>query len=595
LWPTEVKSPSERKISEEERREFGRDAEIKAERSFAVVLDLDGEGAVAAPSYEPPVWAVPDAEAAEEGEPRVDFRELRQGRAVIEKRIQVKVQSIQGRGAGALRAERRRMMSKGMVLKCCLMLALLGAGCAKVAVKPVTGDPSKEPGIYYALPETVITIEIPVKVTKSKPGKGVGMSDAELAPARIRSDQIQKAEETKAKIEVDQVEFGARPIPDLSRIYYVKAAPGILDDMGLNFTLQESGVISEGLGETKNLAVDFAVRVAETALTIAGKTGTAAIVKDKGKQPTVTAKSKDTAGAGLVNDIVAIRKQRGNLIATASKHPESNAETVKLLLANLDAREQKALSALIGPSETAVMKIEAEFTPGTEADNVTLFRVIVNSDGNQKVCPAEGNTKASVFIPEDLSDESCGAPGVKIESLYALRIEPPKTRMKSKIGEPDSTASKGNSSFFYRIPEQALVTLTKCGGDPGDKAVTLAQTRPMVAQIGAVTCLPAQTGGVYLKYDLKYHEQTGALKTAAIKSSPISLETVDMARKAFETYKDAEAAKKKAEAEVEAAEEQKAAAASDEVNQLKREAEILQLKKTIQDLNNSLNPTPVSP
>ena len=47
-----------------------------------------------------------------------------------------------------------------------MVILVLSAGCAKVAVKPVTGGPSKEPGIYYSLPETVITIEIPVKVTK---------------------------------------------------------------------------------------------------------------------------------------------------------------------------------------------------------------------------------------------------------------------------------------------------------------------------------------------------------------------------------------------------------------------------------------------
>jgi hypothetical protein len=283
----------------------------------------------------------------------------------------------------------------------------------------------------------------------------------------------------------------------------------------------------------------------------------------------------------LYKQITILQERRGGALDLSSLNATVPADSLKLVLAELDAAIKGLKEGgFLGTEEKLTWNASFRVNPkDLAAGNIYYERPLMKLSKEDGVCAVLVNQGVQVD-PRFKAGGSCKA-GKEV-------------RLKTALGEdgeggPDAGAlmadkikaaqfrQSGDRGFYYRVPGRAIAFLVQ-EGDAAGQEVELGRAPLSIAQYGQVVSLPASTGGRKTKYTLELFESSGGLKNFVMGSSAL------VQQKNVSDLTDAVGTAIEAKGE-----RNKAKAPADELQQLERQRKILEEKKKIRDLENELN------
>ena len=148
------------------------------------------------------------------------------------------------------------------ILVCCI----LGCGTSHKVYRVDKEHVDKnhgERGVYYTLPRTVITVELPIIQTTYTPGPYAELS------AEILGQEAKTGDSVTYKLGTPVL--GTRAEPDPNETFLVKIAGTPLETRTLMLQLSEDGRITSAQSTVENKTVDFVVSTVKTSANIAAK------------------------------------------------------------------------------------------------------------------------------------------------------------------------------------------------------------------------------------------------------------------------------------------------------------------------------------
>ncbi len=487
-----------------------------------------------------------------------------------------------------------------------LLSVILLNGCAKIVVVNVPKAKPQNDGVFYALPKTVVRVNLVVEKVENKAAPFAEFAEI-FAPG---SETVCKApictEEEKKfyrmKRGATMTTFGE---PDPEHVYMVKFIGRGELDQSVTMQWNEAGVITGAEAKVTNRTIDIAVSSLKFAAGLSTRfaSGSATdnvTVPSKCDDPTSTDEwvlpilgkyPNNAAKSQLIYNYCGIpcdkRESWGNydgLLARATKAHyqevfplEKKREDLQVdkpyydpasLIKDLDVLIERKIRVLFLGTQTitpweSVFEVR-DFVAGSMPRPTTLLRL---------------NKAKGFCVQEDLL-----APGVKpvpgkdlitgdecanaLDVSLKLDFYPAQTSQLFDVVRTNAAINEnGERSFRYRIPAQvkAEVTYNKSVFGAGVMAI---------AQLGTIASLPAKRNSKTLAYDLKFVEATGALKSFTLGTTGgIDSGVIDQLSTVSNSIVDARSKARDNEA-----------ASQDELNILKREAEILKLRDQICEL-----------
>lgn len=160
------------------------------------------------------------------------------------------------------------MFTKPKVLMMVVIVAALQpAGCFKSKTE-VTRVPKNSneaemkdlKGVFYSLPRTVVTADVPVKRTSEKPGVLEKFTPC-FYPPDIADERVME-ESTSFGIEEPTVAFRVEPDPDQHFVVSVKG--GYFENKSLLMEYAPGGILKKGEASSENQALDFTIQAAKS-------------------------------------------------------------------------------------------------------------------------------------------------------------------------------------------------------------------------------------------------------------------------------------------------------------------------------------------
>lgn len=149
-----------------------------------------------------------------------------------------------------------------------LAAAVLCAGCfrSKNVVTRVKPDGSMRlDGVTYALPRTVVQVRIPFKSTAATPGLYERYAPC-FFPKPIADGRVRVEKTTFA---MEQPTFSSSGEPDPDEHYIAKIKGGFFENKTMFLEFNPDGIITKGEASSENKAIDFAIKAARTAISVA--------------------------------------------------------------------------------------------------------------------------------------------------------------------------------------------------------------------------------------------------------------------------------------------------------------------------------------
>lgn len=265
---------------------------------------------------------------------------------------------------------RRAFISTFMILLCLL------AGCTSTytvrKLEPrAAGTKVPEHAVYYSLPRSVITIDVPIIKTTTTPG-----------PCANRQELLDKlgvknvARVTTVSFKHGDFVVGSRTEPDPDQIYAVHLIGPWFQKRQQELKLSEAGLIQSALADTKNEGINFAVKTFGTVAGLAGKLlGAGALDVTPDGTPVPPDPCRD-----LADLILGLRGNRVNFVSGAgASYPDGGAEALKTLLQGAETVEGQLLGNFTGVREVTTGAIRCEYRPGS-----TRYVPDANSPGGIK-------------------------------------------------------------------------------------------------------------------------------------------------------------------------------------------------------------------
>jgi Domain of unknown function (DUF4831) len=427
------------------------------------------------------------------------------------------------------------------------LISILSACTTRLAeVKQVNeNDKLDSHGFFYSLPKTAIRIEIPIKRAIKKPGPLFVDNDNFYQQANsigLSKNKINKKLETKYSIGDPIISSFSLPDPDAT--FFVKMDSQPTEELILEMELTESGLMERAKSESTNRLLDIGVKTLEAGASIAGN-----FIKYGG----MTSK-RDLLDA-QIEQIKEIRKSKYDLISGNSVGVTGGmpAETLKLMISELNKEEKRLLNAIQGTKEEKEWIAIFEFIPTTKTDQAKFLSI--TDDGTLSISPTCVNCASYPFgkVLQGNTDE--------LEVFLITKAQ----RQPADILKTLNINLKENGSFYYRIPLQTEIQIFK-------KEKLLSSKSILVAHLGPKYQLAkkfqSRTGSI----ELFVYTNTGAIKKINNTAKPFDAET------AIETL--GTSAANLSEIILKG---------DDEITKLEREKEILELKKAIRDLEKDLD------
>ncbi len=425
-------------------------------------------------------------------------------------------------------------------------ILVMFAGCGTThTVYRVDKDISpslKKTGIFYALPQTEIAVEIPVKLIKFTPGKLSEDAMKVFTPEAIEKIYSKGFDVTIARnfFSIGDPSFSTKAIPDPKQIFLVKIkGNNIFENRQLFMELSESGFLKHSKTDAEDITADFVIASLEAAASIAGAVIGLNI-------PGFTGAPEDTPEfEKQLKNIKDVQKRILDLMSGRTNRgvQEINIELYNKMLADLKAKEKELISAFLGKIDILEWKAKYLITPPPLSDEKTDTPPlpIVKKEG---IPIFEYSLKDGIKINTNLKSgvKLVNLPPRQIPAIFKINSEPKSFITKEgklKNGktvylEIDDSFTKQfagvikgtgaivklkKSGFFYRIPASVNVSIVEeLTANEKDRMI-LAKDNLSIAQYGVVNALPRKTGSSRRSaYDFNLYEETGALKNILVTS-----------------------------------------------------------------------------
>jgi len=500
--------------------------------------------------------------------------------------------------------------------------ALLVAGCtAKLVVTRVPpealppGERLAPDGVFYALPRTVVRVELPVERVETTAGRFAEYARLffpHLAEeALARRARVKKANPPAGSAADSFVSFrlgtpalSAFGEPDPEQVYFVKVTGGLAVDRTAQLELTDQGSVMGAQAEVTHVGTEIALSTVSAVSGILARTlltGAGAGVRAAEGAPPCPVRP-DAALDDPVWEFFAGQSPSGDPVVQeafalycdldpAEREPVSKAArrgdddlrrayrtfrrvydlqglrrsvllgqslTPEVSLREVDAGTARELVAFVGAEARESWTGSFEVRPAKLEDRLAILRFSERGG----VCETADLRGKPAPPPRFTRKDACGD-SRPVEVAFRLDGENQVVRrVAARYAVGEDLERSGDRAFRYRLPALARVDVAWAGDPPKP----LGESGAAIAQFGHVVSLPASSGGRSLNYDLKFYEATGALKTFRLASkSAIQKGLADSLGDSTSALLDARIKKEREEA-----------AESDELAQLERRRKLLE-------------------
>lgn len=399
---------------------------------------------------------------------------------------------------------------------CALLLTAIVSGCAKSHhVIPLHHEAAKEvDGIPYALPLTVVTTNLSLKLTVTK--KSVfAEACAEEARKRAESLGLEFAELDERKLEIVDASLATSSESDPSRAYIVELGRNPLQTRKLVMELTNLGVITSAGSEVEDKTSDFVVSMAKAVgKVLVASAGLPAPADSEGAPESIALAGCATRIENAYEEIIKVRKDKYEL-ASGGKGANIHPESLKLMLAYLDEREQELAQLFSG--ETKVHVWSGSHVHRPTRDDIGKELPLLAYDPKRGVVRGSANTVLSLpkqyyYTPseEDITEVQSLALNLSVQENEQLYLA---------AANAAPITKDEDRSFYYLIPAVATASLV-AGGDTIDSA------KIEVAQFGEDFSLPRTSLGRKTVLDVDWHAN-GAIKQITAESTAQRVEQVE--------------------------------------------------------------------
>jgi hypothetical protein len=449
-------------------------------------------------------------------------------------------------------------------------LVLTGAACStQHIVKPVGPNGGEgERGVFYALPRTVILVDLPVtRVDKTpslmmKEAKG-NQTDLDVlkkdATSHLGLSESDLTIDAKTFFRTGDATIGVRSEADPAAIYYVELSGGFFKNRNFSLQVSEGGLISGADSSVEDRTIQFVVKTLEVTAAVAGK----ALVGALGTSPTAK-----TPHGKVIEQVKEIRKRRFDLISgTRTPSGGISAETLGRMLKELDEAEAALLRNFTGHVETKTIQLQFEVRPtaGQLGQPIRLG----DFSRNAGLAYAPGPGVVSSTVPANFT-----LPGDRKPIELELKLSPVKEeQMFSHVKTP----SEGRRSYYYRVPASALVRLLAHDAEVRGESPEVARKHVAISQFGTIVSLPRGISSASSRYKPTYYVESGAIKELSVQGQALDPGSVASVGTAATTVLGAVAERERIQL-----------TERDELYQLKRQADLLEQRKRIRELEKKL-------
>lgn len=494
-------------------------------------------------------------------------------------------------------------MSKTRNLKLLTMLVMVGGLTACGAHYNVTKLDGPEipkllphQGIYYTLPKTEIVLRIPVTVKKITEGRLFYEFEDNVKQCRANSTytvELRQEYDKKWKIKYEhlpgRIDIFTRSIPDPNHRYRLDVNAEAFSSFSHTVEVTSSGLLSSAestiADASTQVALDVAKSVASLAATAAGYPALPASADpdcadfieaaDKLDEMNsalekIESKRQDILfGLGLNAEVGSLKMAIDFLDAQAAKIKKANKETVALTK-QTEEESKFVLFGTVVPNEFAELK---------NASPIWRAVALVPASKQKEDAPmlpnvpgASLNDTLEIVVPDKLKER------LK-EWDYTISATPSVTYA-TKCGTADQEAAcvdDGKGGYRYRIAAAGEIVVDRKGKDKNSNIirVEVASASVPVAQFGPIAQLPSSFGGKEGNITLSVFTDTGAMKKITVGATPQSSDIMTGGIGVFEDFLTRRELKEEETAD-------------EELNQLTREKQLLELKKAIRDLKTDL-------
>lgn len=454
-----------------------------------------------------------------------------------------------------------------------VMLILISLAWSCASVPDVYAVSAKEPkksanlkGIYYCLPKTQLIVSVQVQRSQK------GLNAKFPAYAHLIGLKYEGGDE----FSIEKVSFKTTAVADQSQWYFVHVKPNLFKQYELSFEQSAEGVPNASTAAAEDVSVEIGVEVVKLAVDVFGLvSGIPPVTGSRNLDKSDSIKIKDhpknlkeekvipkkitipDSVNKLVEEYTQLNSDYNKLITNNSAH-EIESATLKLMIESVNSRRQALAEQFIGKSKKSTLIMQFVYDKSDyENQDIPLFYFSKDAgvfpvsdsltDGRQK--------KLSISETFQLKKAS------KPTEAFVLHLSklPYSLKGDSVYNYEPCLEKKKRGSFCYRIPAQvnAYCSLNN---------ETLKDTTVLIAQAGVIKQLPRKAGVFNTKYELKFDPVTGALTSIKVNGDKDNAEKIAKAGEAGTEVID------KLE--------------SNEAERLKKEIELLELQKKLEELKN---------
>ncbi|QDK77754.1 hypothetical protein EXU85_03740 [Spirosoma sp. KCTC 42546] len=421
-----------------------------------------------------------------------------------------------------------------------LLLFLLFSSCnpsfltkkSLLTVKRIESIPTEtknsEGGLYYTLPMTVISVEIPVmRIVRDKGDncweealkERLGTKDA----TELQSKWAANGDSyTFYKIKDEEIKITTRPVPDPSKVFYIELKNKWNKNRELTATLNELGQMTQSDMVNQDKTFDLVVQGVQS---VAGIISTLILPKSANEQTGANLADPDT------DDLTSFQKRKSDLKAvraarTALIQQDDNAGSegiFKRKLEELDKMEEALLSHLTFDETKTQLILRMDILLNKPAANTdpteTINLFSLAKDGTPVL---HASPDAGTYQNDYLRDfvTFAAQPDTAAQKVYKLVVSHTfKKQMADYISESTS-ASLDNRGLSYNVPVWARTKVTLDGKKDGKTIPqkTVAVATVVMPQWGKLAFLPEKSSSTGVEYDLN----TGGIRKLSIKQPGLS-------------------------------------------------------------------------
>jgi hypothetical protein len=374
-----------------------------------------------------------------------------------------------------------------------------------------------------------------------------------LAFLAIGPDEIHVDENPAVVFKLGDPEIGTTAEPDPGQVYYVELRGKTFEQRNFVAEFDERGLLTSADSTVTDKTAEVAVTVFEKAAGVAGtflgKAASAAATTTRPVNP------GNKPYKHVIEQVIEIRRARREALSRAGNvSPEALAK----LLDAIDGQEAALIELLTGAKRVESLTLRYAFRPTP---------VGLDAAGKPSI-PAKLSAELFTFdpvgglvslMPDQQRIPTGWARGGGVPRTYSVDVayDPdPAEQFSSVVSTPNSE----DRSYAYRIPARVLVRVRRSAEGGADE---VARKGCAVAQLGTVVTLPVGLGGTASQFKPALFTDTGGLKGITVSTTPIDPALVGRAGAA--------------------AGEVVTAAHDQELNRLRREKEMAELRKAIRD------------